>query len=91
MNLIRSKEPEENKTFLVRLKSRILHSVIGRLFLDQKFFYYTCIGIFFAVLNVFLLWLLIDVFSMPTVVASSLVIGFTFIFRYVLLHFFKVF
>ena len=81
----------DNETILQRWKTRILESAIGRLFLDRKFFYYTCIGVGIAVLNIFLLWLLIDVVKMKTVVASTLVIGFTFIFRYLLFHFFKLF
>ncbi len=78
-------------TFFRRWKLRILNTSVGRLFIDRKFFYYTCIGTFIAVLNIFLLWLLIDIVKMKTVVASTLVIGFTFIFRYVLFHFFKLF
>jgi putative flippase GtrA len=77
-----------NDTFFQRTKARILRSSFGRLFIDRKFFIYTCIGVFFAMFNVFLLWLFIDVLKIPTVIASSIVIGGTFIFRYVL---FKIF
>ncbi len=78
----------DNKTPRVGLKAWVLSSVIGRLFLDRKFFIYTCVGVFISVLNIFLLWLLIDVFTIPTVIASTLVIGATFIFRYVLFRVF---
>ncbi len=67
-----------------RIKVRILKSTVGRLFIDRKFAYYTGVGIFFAVLNIFLLWLLIDVLQISTVLASTLVVGATFVLRYVL-------
>ena len=71
---------EEKKTLTQRTKN---------LFLDKKFFHYTWIGIFISVLNIALLWLLIDEFNVPTIVASTLVIGATFIIRYVLFRRFE--
>ncbi len=91
MDSLENSNPHVPETFFVRAKRYVLNSKLGRLFLDRKFFYYTCIGGFIAVLNIFLLWLLIDVVKMKTVIASTLVIGFTFIFRYLLFHFFKLF
>ncbi len=76
------------KSLKDRVKTYILNSPFGKIFIDRKFFIYTCIGIFFAVFNVFLLWLFIDILKIPTVIASSVVIGGTFILRYVL---FKIF
>jgi len=38
-------------------------SIIGRLFWDKKFFHYTWIAVFISALNVFFLWLFIDVFD----------------------------
>ena len=61
-----------------------------RLFLDKKFAHYTWIGIFISLLNIFLLWLLIDIFDIPTVVSSVLVVGITFILRYILFDSFKI-
>lgn len=61
-----------------------------RLFLDKKFAHYTWIGIFISLLNIFLLWLLIDMFGIPTIVSSTLVIAGTFILRYVLFDSFKI-
>lgn len=71
-----------------KLKEYILKSPAGRLFLDKKFFHYTLIGVCISILNIFLLWLLIDIFKIPTVISSTLVIGATFIFRYILFRVF---
>lgn len=65
-------------------------TAVGRLFLDRKFFHYTWIGIAISLLNIFLLWLLIDIFSIPTVVSSTLVVAGTFVLRYILMDFFKI-
>lgn len=63
---------------------------ICRLFLDKKFVHYTWIGVFISALNIFLLWLLIDELHIPTVLSSVLVIGGTFILRYILFDSFKI-
>ena len=60
------------------------------LFLDRRFFNYTWIGLLISGMNVFLLWLFIDILHIPTVVASIIVIGATFIIRYILLIFAKI-
>ena len=65
-------------------------SYFKRLFLDKKFVHYTWIGIFISILNIFLLWLLIDNFHIPTVISSTLVVIGTFILRYVLFDSFKI-
>ncbi|OGZ73729.1 MAG: hypothetical protein A2832_00705 [Candidatus Zambryskibacteria bacterium RIFCSPHIGHO2_01_FULL_44_22b] len=62
---------------------------IGKLFLDKKFLHYTWIGIFISVLNIFLLWLFIDIFGIPTIISSTVIIGATFIIRYVLFRRFE--
>jgi len=81
--------PDDN-TFLKREGARLRNTSAGRLFLDKKFAHYTWIGIFISVLNIFLLWLLIDIFSISTIISSTLVIGFTFILRYILFSIYKV-
>lgn len=63
---------------------------MGQLFLDKKFVHYTWIGIFISLLNIFFLWLLIDMFGIPTILSSSLVVVGTFILRYVLFDSFKI-
>lgn len=72
------------------LFSRLRKTPMGRLFWDKKFFHYTWIGLLISALNVFFLWLLIDIFHIPTVIAGFLVVGGTFLFRYVLFAVFKV-
>lgn len=67
-----------------KTKHYIQNSSIRRLFWDKRFFNYTWIGIVISLLNIFLLWLFIDVFRIPTVVSSVIVIGATFIIRYIL-------
>ncbi len=64
-------------------------SFIARHFFDKKFLHYTWIGVFISALNVFLLWLFIDVFHIATVIAAIVVVGTTFIVRYLLYIFFK--
>jgi len=81
--------PDDN-TPLKRAGVRIKKTFIGRLFLDKKFAHYTWIGVFISLLSVFLLWLLIDIFDIPTIISSFLVVGLTFILRYILFDLFKV-
>lgn len=63
----------------------------GKLFLDKRFFNYVWVGILISTVNVFLLWLFIDVWHMGTVISGVIVVAGTFIFRYVLLIFYKIF
>lgn len=80
----------DKETLSKRLTARMHTTRMGRLFWDKKFLHYTWIGIFISLLNIFLLWLFIDVFDIPTVIASAVVIGATFIFRYILFDIHKV-
>ncbi len=66
-------------------------SWVGRLFWDKKFFHYTWIGLLVSASNVFLLWLFIDIMGIPTIISGIIVVGITFIVRYLLLIFFKIF
>jgi putative flippase GtrA len=70
--------------------TKLGRSKFGRLFLDKKFAHYTWIGVFISTTNVVVLWLLIDVMGVPTIISSILVVGITFIVRYVLFDKFKV-
>lgn len=79
-----------NNKFLEGKISRIRTTKIGRLFFDKKFVHYTWIGIFISLLNIFLLWLLIDIIGIPTVISSALVVVITFVLRYVLFDSFKI-
>ncbi|MEK7505346.1 MAG: GtrA family protein [Patescibacteria group bacterium] len=63
---------------------------LKELFLDKKFIYYTWIAVFISLLNVFLLWLLIDNFHIPTIISGFIVMIVTFVLRYLLYDFSKV-
>ncbi len=76
--------------FWQRLLARMRHIPILGLFFEPNFIHYAWIGGFISVLNVFLLWLFIDVLNIATVVASIIVIGGTFLLRYIFLRIFNV-
>lgn len=79
-----------DKTFLQHTVSRMRSTRMGRLFFDKKFLHYTWIGIFISLLNIFLLWLMIDILGIPTIVSSTLVVVGTFLLRYILFDSFKI-
>lgn len=71
--------------------ARAQSTFLGKLFLDKRFFNYAWVGVLISIINVFLLWLFIDVFHIGTVISGVIVVAATFIFRYILLIFFKIF
>lgn len=85
---------EKNKKIDMLIKSvydKARATSFGKLFLDKRFFNYVWVGILISTVNVFLLWLFIDVWHMGTVISGVIVVAGTFIFRYVLLIFYKIF
>lgn len=85
---------EKNKKIDMFIKSvydKARATSFGKLFLDKRFFNYVWVGILISTVNVFLLWLFIDVWHMGTVISGVIVVAGTFIFRYVLLIFYKIF
>lgn len=73
------------------LKTNFVKRVpLFRYFWERSFFHYLWTGGLFTVLNIFLVWLFIDVFKIPTVISSSVVIGGLFIARYMVYRVFKV-
>jgi hypothetical protein len=62
----------------------------ARLFLDRKFAHYTWIGVFISLLNIALLYLAIDVLGFTAIVSSPVIIGGTFVLRYVMFDLFNV-
>ena len=80
----------DNETFLKRWRARIRNSPIGRLFLNKSFFHYLWTGGFFTFLNIFFVWLFIDIFEIQTIISSIVVIGGLFISRYLVYRWFKV-
>ena len=63
---------------------------IIRYLFDKSFAHYTIASISISLLNIFLLWLFIDIFDIPTIISSVLVVGGTFFVRYALLRMFKI-
>lgn len=57
---------------------------------NRSFVHYFWISAFVSLLNIVALWLLIDFLHVPTLLATTLVIGSTFISRYLLFTYFKV-
>lgn len=66
---------------------KIKEMPVLRHFWDKSFLHYTWVSALFSLANIFFLWLLIDVLKVPTVISSTIVIGGTFLLRYI---FFKV-
>ena len=77
-------------TFLGRFRARISSSWAGRHFLNKNFFHYLWSGGFFTFLNIFFVWLFIDIFEIPTIISSTVVIGGLFIARYLVYRWLKI-
>lgn len=56
---------------------------VVRFFWKKSFFHYIWSGGIFTVLNIFLIWLFIDILKISTLISSIVVIGGLFIFRYI--------
>ncbi len=56
-------------------------------FFSKDFINYSGVSIFISVLNIILLWLLIDIIDIPTIISTTLVVGGTFVLRYFLYKF----
>lgn len=77
-------------TLLNGLNNRMQKTPLLKLFWDKSFLHYAWISGFYSVINIFLLWLFIDVLKVPTVSSSIMVIGGTFVLRYLLFRLLKV-
>lgn len=77
---------ESKKTLGTRLRT----SKFGQLFISREFFHYFWTGGLFTVLNIFLVWLFIDVLHISTLLSSTIVIGGLFIGRFLVYRFLKV-
>ena len=51
---------------------------------NKNFITYTLVGAFISLLNIILVWVLIDFFHVHTLVATSGVVGFLFLFKFYL-------
>lgn len=63
--------------------------VIG-FFVEKSFLHYVWTGGVWTVLGIFLTWFFIDILKIPTILASTVVIGGTFILRYVAFRLLKI-
>ena len=50
----------------------------------KNFFTYAYVGIIVTVLNIFLLWLFIDIYRIPTLISSTIIVGGLFLFKFFL-------
>ena len=51
---------------------------------NKNFITYTLVGAFISFLNIILVWVLIDFFHVHTLIATSSVVGFLFLFKFYL-------
>jgi len=49
---------------------------------NLPFFKYTWVGAIFSVLNIVLLWIMIDMMHIPTLISSTVVVGGLFVAKY---------
>ena len=63
--------------------------VVG-FFMEKSFLHYVWTGGAWTILGIFLTWLFIDILKIPTILASTIVIGGTFILRYVAFRLLKI-
>jgi putative flippase GtrA len=57
---------------------------IKALFWNKNFFTYTWVGLIMVFLQIFALWLLIDIFKIPTIISSIITIGGIFIIKFII-------
>lgn len=69
-------------TFSTDTTLKLLHSYLKEV-RKHSFFKYTWVGALFTVLNIFLLWLFIDVLNVSTIIASTIIVGGLFILKYI--------
>ncbi len=50
--------------------------------INRNFIVYTVVGAFITILNIVLLWLFIDIFKIPTILSSTLIVGGLFIIKF---------
>ena len=50
----------------------------------KNFVTYAGVGILITIINIFLLWLFIDIFKIPTIISSITIVGGLFLFKFYL-------
>ena len=59
-------------------------------FMEKSFLHYVWTGGAWTILGIFLTWFFIDILEIPTILSSTVVIGGTFILRYVAFRLLKI-
>ena len=78
------------ETLLKQCNTYIRNTSFGQHVANKAFFHYTWTGGFFTILNIFFVWLFIDIFKIPTIISSIIVIGGLFFARYFVYRWLKV-
>lgn len=81
---------EDTDSRLERHIDRLRGVPVVRHFVDKSFFHYFWTGGLFTILNIFLVWLFIDILHIPTLISSTIVIGGLFLGRYLVYRWLKV-
>ena len=81
---------EDTEGHVERQANRLHTLPIVRHFADKVFFHYFWTGGLFTILNIFLVWLFIDILHIPTLISSTVVIGGLFFSRYLVYRWLKV-
>lgn len=58
--------------------------MINKLIKNKNFMIYTIVGILITILNIALLWLFIDIFRIPTLISSTIIVGGLFILKFII-------
>lgn len=64
---------------LTRIKDCLLRNKTRR-----NFTIYTIVGAFISLINIFLVWLLIDIFHVPTLISTAAVVGLLFLVKFII-------
>ncbi len=80
----------DNKLEMVKSRGDVYNTFLGKHLLNTSFFHYVWTGGLFTFLNIFLVWFFIDIMKIPTLIASSGVIGGLFFIRYFVYRWLKV-
>lgn len=51
---------------------------------NKKFFIYSSVGIVISIVNIISLWIFIDIFRIPTLISSSIIVGALFFLKFYL-------
>ncbi len=81
---------ENTPSFTDKTLSFFKRIPVARYFAERSFIHYTWVGGFFSLISIILLWFFIDILKIPTLVASTLVVGGVFVGRYIFFRILKI-